>query len=446
MQIFLGDQLPSNKFVRNQLYSTASICSSSSSISSIIGSVASCITEFFKSKFPNGFFKDTYISSTMAASAIKKDYGTVKKRPYLFIQPQFDLNEGIMQQVPMLINDMSYAYLKDFRRNYHMIFEDDETGIRIFNNYQRTKIDFRIGIRVNSEMQGWNTISYISQNFQNGGYFYLNRISLYNMIPEYIIQNIAKRKGWNLNEPLDKEEMNQYMLKHSFNSIDCVRDPSSGNDRYMGINMVNILLNYPDMSNQNRQMRNNVVQNSQIEFNIVAELWTPAVFILEMDNIERFKNIPLVNPYEYHDDGKYRFSLVINEDYIPYSKFGRNMIMRRNFLPEVNVEYDEIDLKPVLPLNIYKACSLLEQNGIKMSKCFTVDLYINGRIVFPEAYKVEEKDLILKTYYPMKNTTYTVVVYADMEILNKINLLLDTDKPEIKKELEEFLKDLKNRK
>jgi len=46
----------------------------------------------------------------------------------------------------------------------------------------------------------------------------------------------------------------------------------------------------------------------------------------------------------------------------------------------------------------------------------------------------------------MKNTTYTVVVYADMEILNKINLLLDIDKPEIKKELEEFLKDLKNRK
>lgn len=79
-----------------------------------------------------------------------------------------------------------------------------------------------------------------------------------------------------------------------------------------------------------------------------------------------------------------------------------------------------------------------------MSKVFTVDLYINGRMVFPDVYKVDEKQLVLKTYSPMKNTTYTVVVYADMEVLNKINILMQENK-EFNKELKEFLEEFKNK-
>jgi hypothetical protein len=80
-----------------------------------------------------------------------------------------------------------------------------------------------------------------------------------------------------------------------------------------------------------------------------------------------------------------------------------------------------------------------------MSKVFTIDLYINGRLLFPENYEVDEKDLILKTKNPMVNTTYTVVCYADMGILNRINLLMGEDSKS-EKELDQFLKDLKNNK
>ena len=79
-----------------------------------------------------------------------------------------------------------------------------------------------------------------------------------------------------------------------------------------------------------------------------------------------------------------------------------------------------------------------------MSKIFTVDLYINGRMVFPENYKIDEKDFLLKTYNPLSNTTYTVVLYADMEVLNKINILMEEDS-EKDKELKIFLKELKER-
>lgn len=440
MNILLGNPNNEEKIVNKQ-YSTISVCSSANSLSSIIGSVTSYITEYFKSKFPEKYFKETYISTTMAASAIQKDYFDVKKRPYLFIQPQFDLSPGIMGELPMLFTDTSWIYLKKLRKNYNLIFEDSTTGIRIFNSFKRTKINFRIGIRVNSELQGWNAISYIDQNFQTNGWFFLNKVFLQTQVPPFIIQNIANRLGYNLNEPLDKEKMEEFMMQYSYNGIYQTKDLSSGNDRFMYKYPVNILINYPDMSTQNRNMRQNIIQNSQIEFNISAELWTPATFIMELDTMERFKNIKLINPTEY-EDSQYRFSLIMNEDYIPYTKDNRNILFRRNFIPEVNVAYDEVDLKSVLPLNVNKACELLKKYYIKMSKVFTIDLYINGRLVFPENYELDEKNLILKTKNPMANTTYTLVMYADMGILNKINYYMGEDS-EKNKELENYLKELK---
>ena len=59
-----------------------------------------------------------------------------------------------------------------------------------------------------------------------------------------------------------------------------------------------------------------------------------------------------------YEDGTYRFSLVMNEDYIPYTKDGRNILIRRNFLPEVNVEYDKnlSDIEPSLYLVLADLC------------------------------------------------------------------------------------------
>lgn len=442
MNISFGDPKTTDKIV-NKTYSTISVCSSTNSLSSIIGSVTSYITEYFKSKFPQQFFKETYISTTMAASAIQKDYFDPKKRPYLFVQPQFDLSPGIMNELPMLFTDTSWMYLKRLKKNYNLIFEDENTGIRVFNAFKRTKINFRLGIKVNSELQGWNTISYIDQNFQTNGWFYLNKVFLQTQVPPFIIENIANRLNFDLNEPLDKERLEDFLMQYSFNGIYLAKDLSTGNDRFMFKYPVNILINYPDMSSQSKMMRTNVIQNSQIEYNITAELWTPSTFIMELDNMERFKNVKLTNPTEY-DDGQYRFSLIMNEDYIPYTKDDRNLIMRRNFLPEVNVEYDEVDLKEVLPTNTYKACEMFKEYKIKMSKIFTVVLYINGQLVYPENYSVDEKTFILKTKNPMRNTTYTVVIYADMGILNKINNLMGEGKDD-KKELENLLNELKKR-
>lgn len=440
MNITFGNTGREEKIV-NQTYSTISICSSANSLSSIIGSVTSYITEYFKSKFPEKYFKETYISSTMAASAIQKDYFEPKKRPYLFIQPQFDLSEGIMGQLPMLFTDYSWVYLQNLRKNYNLIFEDPNTGIRIFNAFKRTKIQFRIGIRVNSEMQGWNCLSYIDQNFQTNGWFFLNKVFLQTQVPPFIIENIANRLNYDLSDPSDQERMEDFMMQYSYNGIYLTKDLATGNDRFMYKYPVNILVNYPDISSNNRNMRQNVIQNSQIEYQITAELWTPSMFIMELDNMERFKNVKLIQPSDY-EDGTYRFSMVLNEDYIPYTKDDRNIIFRRNFIPEVNVEYDTVDLKVVLPTNVHKICDLLKKYRIKMSKVFTVDLYINGKLLFPENYSFDEKDFILKTKNPMSNTTYTVVCYADMGIINKINDLMGEDKAS-DKELDELLKNLK---
>ena len=80
MNIAFGNPRDLNEKIVNQQYSTISVCSSSNALSSIIGSVTSYLTEYFKSKFPANFFKETYIATTMATSAIKKDYFDVLKK------------------------------------------------------------------------------------------------------------------------------------------------------------------------------------------------------------------------------------------------------------------------------------------------------------------------------------------------------------------------------
>lgn len=441
MNLIFGNR--GDKFIKNREYNTISLCSSFNSVSSIIGSVTSYITEYFKSKFPANFFKETYISTSMAASAIKKDYFTVKQRPYLFVQPTFDLSPGVMNDLPQTWFDTSWAFLGDLRHNYNMVFQDEENGVRIFNQFRRNKISFKFGIRVNSEIQGWNTIQYIDQNFQTNGVFFLNKVFLNTNIPNYIIRNIARRLNYNLEDALDRERFQQYLLKYSYNGIEAVTDLSTGNLAYIYKYPVNILVHYPDMSNNNKNMRNNIIQNSQVEYNIEAELWVPSLFILEFDNMERFKDLKLSEPDEL-DDGKYRFSLVINEDYIPYSKDYKNLLIRRNFIPEVNTKHDQVDLKEVIPMEVKKVCEILSENRIPFSKVFLIDLYINGRIVMPENFDVDDKSFILTTYNPLTNTAYTVVMYADMEVLNKINILMDGTEEE-KKELKEFIKELKQR-
>lgn len=290
---------------------TITLCKSITSVSSIVGSVTSVITEFYKSKFPENYFKKVHISTSLSANSLQKDYYQLQERPYLFIQPQYDLSDGVMNQLP-LWHTASWYVLNDMDSNYTKIFEDVETGIRIYTIPNRIKITFNTGIRVNTEIQAWNVLAYLKQNFESNGFYYLNDVFLANTVPKFIIENICNRIGLDFNSPRDREKLQKYLLQNSKNAIEEVTDLSTGNPSWVYKSPRNILVNYLDLAQNDKQMNNRSVIQNQITFSLTAELWVPGHFIVQFDNKERFKNMPFVefNPYV-KDDRHHHISLQI---------------------------------------------------------------------------------------------------------------------------------------
>lgn len=419
------------------------LCKATTSLTSTISAVTSVMTTYFKSKFPEDYFKQTYISTSMAAQVIGKDYYQVQQRPYLFVQPQFDLSNGVMNELP-LWHTASWYILNNMRENYQMIFEDVESGIRIFTIPNRIKINFNTGIRLNTELQAWNCLNYIKQNFESTGFYYLNNVNISNEIPKFIIRNICQRLNWNINNKYDREKLQEYLLKHSFNAIEETIDMSTGNTSWFYNHPENILINYVDQATSDKTMRDRIVQLSQVNFNFTAEVWIPGHFLIELDKKERFNHFPLISerPDEFNKDTNFKFTSIINVDYIPYEKQQKKLIVKRNFIPDVNVEYDQLDLKLVMPYGLMNIYNYLKNNDIKLNDLFIIDVYINGRMIDKSLYRIDYKDFILNTYNPMLNTTYTVIIYADMDVFNKIDLLMNKNN---EKELQGYLKYLKNK-
>jgi hypothetical protein len=254
--------------------------------------------------------------------------------------------------------------------------------------------------------------------FEVGGYEFINKVRLQTEVPKIMMISLAESLGYNLSAIDGREDFNNYLSKNTFNGIEESINLSTGNSMY-GYNFItNILANYPDVVQGDKNMKNLVVKNGLISFSFGLELWIPNRFFLELpNNRAEIKN----EIYNSEENDRFKFNMVFNMDYIMPKIDSKHLINRKSFLPDVNVEYDVLDISSIINTEIDSVIKSMISKNLFSTEYFEIKIMCGNRLLRDMEYSVDYNNYIIKTYEPMSNTTYTILIYGDLEVLNNIS-------------------------
>lgn len=396
-----------------------SVCTASPSLASMISGVQSFMWNYFKSMFPDNFFTSTYINTSLNSNSLKDMKKQKKGFPHLAMNTQFELGDGFMSQLPMWHRTDRFV-MNNLKRNYRLIFEDDTRGIRIYTVPQRYKIVFNFGILLQTEMKAWNVLNHINQTFENGGYNFANNIRIPTKLPEVFIVNICKKLGLDISKNEDRVKLNEYFMRYGLGPITNKKDMSTGNEKYTYDFTTNILLNYPDLPNYEKEINNLINKQSAVRYAISSELWVPGSYILEIEedfNIEREVNIP--------SDDILQFDIAIIQDIIPKENDkGMDLLFQRNFNTEMNVPLDKTPIESIIDDEVVSAIKYLNKiKNINMEKIVEFKLFKNNKPVEKNKYYIDYNEFELIVKEPDANVTHTIAMYTDKRKINMINEL-----------------------
>ena len=152
------------------------------SISSVIGNATSFYIEWIKSKFPEDFFKDTYVSGTLVSVETQRKDIYKKSKPMLLVKPQYAAENGFIETMPYWHSTLQYVY-NNPDRYYTPVFDDKEKKIRIHAIPDRIKINFPTMIIVPTQVYGFNLLHYMKNIIEPGGHGFINNVFFENELP-----------------------------------------------------------------------------------------------------------------------------------------------------------------------------------------------------------------------------------------------------------------------
>lgn len=159
------------------------------SISSVVGSATSFYMNWLKSKFPQGFFKDTYVSGMLTSIETERKDIYKKEKPLLITRPEYAAENGFMETLPYWHNTLQYVF-NDSDRYYTPVFKDLEKKISIHAIPDRIKINFPTRILIPTKVYGMNLLHYMKNIIEPGGHGFINNVFFENEIPASFINMI----------------------------------------------------------------------------------------------------------------------------------------------------------------------------------------------------------------------------------------------------------------
>ena len=394
-----------------------------------MGNITGYARHFISSKFPPDFFKKVYISESLAELEMEDSNIHKFSKPTLIITPQYTGETGFMEMIPHW-HTTQYFTFKNPRKKYNGVLYDSENDIYIYSIPDRIKMNFEIKIKLNSPMHAYNVLHYVKQAFEVGGYFYLNDVRLQTELPKMYTQYIAKRMGFDLTSPDGREALDEYLLQHSYNGIMEKINLSSGVSQYAYNYKSNILVNFPDLPNYEKNNNNMVVDNTAVSFNFSFDLWSHSNYIMEIKD-----NVPDIElPTDLLEEGKsMKYDFYVPDTHFIKQQVGNmHMIINKPFLPDINAEVDTLEFKPIINTELREVIDEAIKNRFDISKLLRVMVLIDNKEIDDLTYEVDWKEMTLKTQNPMSNVTYVLVLYGDLKKLNTISqYIIDNKRKEI---------------
>lgn len=399
-------------------------CQSTTSFSSIVGNLTSFAIEFFKGRFPKGFFKDIIVSEELLNRRLDQRAIQKCRMPYMIIKPELSLDSLDLPTFVRWSFDNHYIAHNDQRKDYFGIFKDEERQIYMYHIPDRIKIRFSFTIKVPTAMYMYNALYYLNRNFEKDGYEYLNHVRLQTELPRSFISILSKELGYNFNNIEDKEKFNSYIYKNSLDGIEEKISMSTGNSIYNLRYIVNVLNKYPDVSEGSKNRKDMIIDDCTLTYAFEMENWIPSRFLLEIPE-SNLDYDTLMEEDSIIDSNTYKFNMVLDTHYIKPKIENRHLLLRRSYVPEVNVEYDSLSFATLIHRELDNTLKYLKSQNALNEHYFEVRVMCGNKFLPKDHFSIDYENYILYTKLPMKNTTYTILIYGDMEYLNRCRDALD---------------------
>lgn len=279
------------------------------SMSTLISSLTAECKNYILKKFPKNFKKHVYVDTALVSNMVntnKKYNQSLNKVEYpsITISPEISLDNPIngMDTNPHESNPNIFLK-KDLNNSYFKIFVDPEKKMSLYYTCDYVTVNFNVKIATKTFIQNSEVVYYLKTAFYANKYRYLNDCYMNTEIPKTFISIIAELLGYDLNNPIDMDNLRLYLLSVSKREgvIHKKINTATGKPCFFMNDPSNILLYLDNIDAPVSIIRENQAEGEYIiNFRLQASTYLANNFILAIDQ-DKFKRI--------YDDVQLRESL-----------------------------------------------------------------------------------------------------------------------------------------
>lgn len=403
---------------------SASVCPTIGS-GLLLGSITGAVKDHILRKLPDNYIKTTYIKNSFPSisEAHRSDDDMMTKA-----KPTLSLNLQYAPQDANVLNDhlamaltriplRAYSYSKI----YANILSDNTDFVYISSVAERLKLNYEIGIRVDSETQAFNLLGYMRSYIGVKRPYYMHGVILEVPIPNECLAIVIKAKLFDVKTPLGIQTFHTYLYQKSGGRISYKRNASSGRYNYFMKYKTNVLCNIVDMPSIDKTTEGKSTIDAQIKFNMEVEFNNYTNFITEFDKL-----VDLTIPADINSDMNaviYNFTfpkLLLNTD-----NMGRTLTTVLDFVTDANTALDVTEFGPDLNSQLHWYIDYLIQAetvtpGIMASKLNLLVFRDHQLIQDTVDYTVDWSLKHIRMTSAFLNYVYRLGVYVDLVHYNEI--------------------------
>jgi len=412
------------------------------SSSAILSAVTGEVRRWWLNQFPENYFKYIRITSGGTIPDIEGDADRMrayrKSNPCLALRPRLKFQEDLMGEA--LRNPAPFLYENiGPDSHYYTLYRNDQFLQRITFMVDYYKMEFQVGIRVESEVQMLDVIGLLNKRIFPENYFYINDCPLLVEIPSNLLFKTAEDLGLNLYKPEDVKIFLDILQHNTTYPIDIKIKKDSGKKIIAFIMPANILcrvekLPEPDVQHVNRSIDNTKIQftmTAQVPFPNLFKMWTELPVPMppgwsRPDDGDPNKPEP---PFETSglDNGRLMINYALTTEPPQYIKgTSAKRIFMKKFITGTDMAVDYLSLAGILPpaLEMFIDQMLEEHKKDVLEEAILFRLYRDEYCEPPTNYKFDFKNKTLELFSPLRNYIYRVVIYVETTILQRYEAII----------------------
>lgn len=393
------------------------------SLAHSFGTITSIVIDYFKSKFPENYFKREFVNTEMSLNGLRKirsDIMRVKAhKPILIVQPVIDFND-----MPEFINNnimnSTLIEIYDNRRpSYDLmgVFQDYERDIYLQAKVSRYKIRYEFTIILETDMQAINVCNYLMSTIRHEHPFRMGKMTEIE-VPNFIINQLSSDSEIPIINPElnSRGEFLTYLNSNSHYPFLYKFQTSTGNPMYFLYVDNTLTLLFNDKPSMDRSSRNNMIKGTaSITESLNVEFNTISTFYYTSGN-EPITKAPDLN------DIITNTTIII--DRIPMIELTKTnelgWRLYSSVLYEVEDVNDRVSIRELIDADIIKCIDYNKENGVDNNIFLDIRI-VNGDGPMPiDDYSFDWDTYELVTSNNKINTTYRIAIYVNSNYVNMI--------------------------